>query len=87
MRSKRRSRENHQLAESSRAISVREAGRRGGRATVENQGMGFFKKIGKKGGQRTAKLYANLLKEFGRKGGRPRRPALDEPAVGERDQQ
>lgn len=71
-------------AESSGEITVREAGARGGRATLESQGVDFFKKIGKKGGQRTKELYGELLSGFGRKGGRPRRPALDE-SVGERD--
>lgn len=65
-------------------ITVAEAGRRGGRATLENQGADFFRRIGRKGGQRTAQLYRNLLSEFGRRGGRPRRPALNE-SVGEQD--
>lgn len=58
-------------------ISVQEAGARGGRATLANQGVDFFKRIGTKGGRRTAELYHDLLVEFGRKGGRPRRPSLD----------
>jgi len=65
-------------------ITVAEAGRRGGRATLENQGRDFFKRIGKIGGKRTAQLYGYLLKEFGKKGGRPRRPTLSEPR-GDRD--
>jgi len=64
-------------------ITVAEAGRRGGRATLENQGVDFFRKIGRKGGQRTAKLYSDLLKDFGRRGGRPRRPTLNETVGGE----
>jgi uncharacterized protein len=60
-------------------MTVKEAGRRGGNATRENRGRGFFKDIGKKGGQRTAELYRELLSEFGKKGGRPHRPALNEP--------
>ena len=59
-------------------ITVQEAGRRGGQATLKNQGREFFSQIGKKGGQRTAELYRELLSEFGKKGGRPRRPSLDE---------
>lgn len=59
-------------------LTVAEAGRRGGHATLANQGVDFFRKIGKKGGRRTAELYAHLLAEFGRKGGRPRRPSLAE---------
>lgn len=58
-------------------ISAAEAGRRGGHATLENQGVEFFRRIGKKGGQKTKELYGEFLKEFGKKGGRPRRPSLD----------
>jgi len=57
-------------------ITVREAGQRGGRATAERHGEDFFRRIGKKGGNRTAELYRHLLTQFGRRGGRPRRPAL-----------
>ena len=67
-------------------VTCREAGARGGRATVESQGTDFFKRIGRKGGQRTAELYRELLSEFGKKGGRPRCPTLDE-SMGERDHQ
>lgn len=67
-----------ELAEAPGGISVREAGARGGHATLESQGVDFFKRIGRRGGQRTAELYAELLKDFGKCGGRPRRPTLDE---------
>jgi len=67
-------------------ITVRQAGQRGGHATLERHGVGFFRKIGTRGGRRTKQLYAQLLREFGKKGGRPRRPTLDE-TVGERGQQ
>ncbi len=60
-------------------MSIKEAGRRGGRATLRKQGPEFFRIIGKKGGQRTAELYSELLKEFGKAGGRPRCPSIDEP--------
>lgn len=60
-------------------ISVQEAGRRGGESTLERRGTDFFREIGRKGGQRTAELYRGLLKEFGKKGGRPRRPSLNKP--------
>jgi len=66
-------------------ITVADAGRRGGRSTLEHHGAEFFREIGRKGGQRTAQLYAELLSEFGKKGGRPRRPALDK-RMGEEDQ-
>ncbi|GAI23841.1 unnamed protein product, partial [marine sediment metagenome] len=42
-----------ELAKVSGGISVREAGARGGRSTLEHQGVEFFREIGKKGGQRT----------------------------------
>lgn len=73
-----------EIIEAPEGISVKEAGRRGGRATVENQGVDFFRRIGRKGGERTKELYADLLREFGKKGGRPRRPTLGESA-GEQD--
>jgi len=57
-------------------ITAREAGARGGRSTLERRGVGFFPQIGRKGGRRTAELYGELLKEFGRRGGCPRRPNL-----------
>lgn len=66
-------------------LTVAEAGRRGGRATLESQGIDFFKRIGKKGGQRTKELYGELLSEFGKRGGRPRRPVLNE-SLGEKGQ-
>jgi len=52
MTSKRPSYEEIPPAEGSGRLTVQEAGRRGGRATLENQGAEFFKRIGKKGGQR-----------------------------------
>jgi hypothetical protein len=59
-------------------MTVQEAGRRGGKATLQNQGSEHFKKIGRKGGKRTARLYRDLLSEFGKRGGRPRRLTLKE---------
>ncbi|MFA5926972.1 MAG: Em GEA1 (EM1) [Patescibacteria group bacterium] len=37
-------------------ISVREAGRRGGRRTSETHGHEFYEEIGQKGGQRVREL-------------------------------
>jgi len=59
-------------------ITVDEAGRRGGNTTRERYGRDFYRRIGKLGGERTRELYAEALKEVGKRGGRPRRPALDE---------
>lgn len=66
-----------------RRITVSEAGRRGGIATLQKQGIEHFKKIGRKGGKRTAQLYRDRLSEFGKRGGRPRRPNLEESMEGE----
>lgn len=63
-------------------ISVKEAGRRGGKSTLERRGRAFFREIGARGGQKTAELYRDLLAEFGRKGGRPRRPNLEDSGRG-----
>ena len=62
--------------EKNRTIDVKEAGRRGGISTLRRRGRDFFRTIGKKGGDRTAELYKGLLKEFGKRGGRPSRPVL-----------
>jgi general stress protein YciG len=65
-------------------ITVREAGARGGRTTLERRGREFLREIAKKGGRRTAELYHDLLAEFGKRGGRPRRPTLNK-SEGEED--
>lgn len=64
------------MAENEEVMNVREAGRKGGNSTLKRWGLDFFRKIGSKGGKRTARLYKDLLKDWGRQGGRPRRPAL-----------
>jgi len=66
-------------------LTVAQAGRRGGSMTRDRYaGTDFYRRIGAKGGQRTKELYADLLSQFGKKGGRPRRPNLD--SAGERNQ-
>lgn len=57
-------------------MTVSQAGRKGGFATLQSQGIEHFKKIGQKGGKQTAKLYRHLLSEYGKRGGRPRLPKL-----------
>lgn len=57
-------------------LNVKEAGARGGQRTLERHGAAFYRKIGRKGGRRTKKLYGDLIREFGKRGGRPRRPSL-----------
>lgn len=70
--------EHQALEDFSKPMTVQEAGRRGGQATLQNQGREHFRKIGHKGGRRTAELYRELLSDFGKRGGRPRRPSLRE---------
>ena len=70
--------DNHTSRDIRKGMTVQEAGRRGGHTTLRNKGVEHFKKIGSKGGKRTAKLYQDLLSEFGKRGGRPRRPSLKE---------
>lgn len=61
-------------------LTVVKAGRRGGIATrTRFRGTNFYQRIGAMGGRRTATLYRDLLAEFGKRGGRPRRPALNKP--------
>ena len=64
-------------------ISVREAGRRGGIVTRERHGVEFYRQIGGKGGESTKRLYSHLFSELGKRGGRPKRPALNESVGGE----
>jgi len=57
-------------------ISAKEAGRRGGLATLNKKGRKFYQEIGKKGGLRTAELYKEVLSDFGKAGGRPKSPSI-----------
>jgi len=67
-------------------MSVREAGRKGGRTTRARYGAEFFQEIGAKGGKAVSERYTNEhFREIGRKGGRrvaeliARAKHLDEP--------
>jgi len=52
-------------------MSVREAGRKGGRTTRARYGPEFFAEIGAKGGRAVSERYSNEhFREIGRKGGR-----------------
>ncbi|MBA7691210.1 hypothetical protein ES703_99752 [subsurface metagenome] len=74
-----------EIIETSSAITVKEAGRRGGLSTsARYRSTGFYQRIGRMGGKKFAALYRDLLSEFGKRGGRPRRPSLNE-SVGEGD--
>lgn len=52
-------------------MSVREAGRKGGKTTRARYGAEFFQEIGAKGGKAVSARYSNEhFREIGRKGGR-----------------
>jgi hypothetical protein len=55
----------------SEPMSVRDAGRKGGRATRARYGPDFFAEIGQKGGKAVSQRYpSEHFREIGRKGGR-----------------
>jgi hypothetical protein len=58
-------------------LTVTEAGRRGGTTTRDRHGLDFYREIGTKGGESTKRLYGHLFSEYGKRGGRPRRPSLE----------
>jgi general stress protein YciG len=73
-------------------MSVREAGRKGGKTTRARYGPEFFQEIGAKGGKAVSERYSNEhFREIGRKGGRrvaeliARAKGMDEDAA--RDQE
>jgi uncharacterized protein len=52
-------------------MSVKEAGRKGGKTTRARYGAEFFQEIGAKGGKAVSERYSNEhFREIGRKGGR-----------------
>ncbi len=60
------------------AITVNEAGRRGGLTVFRARGCQFFAEIGKKGQRVMRARYPNMASQWGKKGGRPRKLKLDE---------
>lgn len=61
------------------AMSVTEAGRKGGRATAARRGPEFYREIGRKGGVATAEAHGPAFySAIGRKGGEAR---ADDPDV------
>jgi len=52
------------------AMTVREAGRKGGRTTKQRHGPEFYEAIGRKGGETTKKRHGpKFYERIGRKGG------------------
>jgi len=58
------------------AITVNEAGRKGGLAVLRNRGRQFYIEIGRKGQKVMRTKYPESASEWGRRGGRPRKPNL-----------
>ena len=79
-------------AENDGNMSVREAGRKGGKTTRARYGAEFFQEIGAKGGKAVSERYSNEhFREIGRKGGRrvaeliERAKRMDEEPQGQRE--
>ncbi len=68
------------------AMTVREAGRRGGRTTKARHGDGFYKSIGKKGGEATKQRHGHeFYEKIGRKGGQRMRELIAKAKRAQRD--
>jgi general stress protein YciG len=65
-------------AEAAEVISVNEAGRRGGLAVLRARGRGHFIELGRKGQRATRLRYPKMAAEWGKLGGRPRKPKLED---------
>lgn len=57
-------------------ITVVQAGQLGGQSTFRKYGREFFVKIGARGQEAMRHKYPGMASEWGRKGGRPRKPKL-----------
>lgn len=54
------------------------AGQRGGLATLRRYGISYFSELGKKGQKTLRQRYPGMARDWGRMGGRPRKPSLEE---------
>jgi len=59
-------------------VSVNEAGRRGGLAVSRTRGRRFFVAIGRKGQRAMRARYPDMASRWGKLGGRPKKPKLEE---------
>jgi general stress protein YciG len=57
-------------------ITVQEAGRKGGLTVLAERGREYFVEIGKKGQKSLRELYPAMAKEWGKKGGIPKKLKL-----------
>ena len=59
-------------------VSVNEAGRRGGLAVFRTRGRQFFAEIGRKGQRALRARHPNMASRWGKLGGRPKKPKLED---------
>jgi len=59
-------------------LTVAEAGRRGGLRLLQTRGRDHFVVIGRRGQVAMRRRYPDSAAEWGKLGGRPRKPTLDE---------
>lgn len=61
------------------AMTVREAGRKGGRATKARHGPEFYQSIGRKGGETTKERHGpQFYEKIGRKGGQTMKKLIEQ---------
>lgn len=60
------------------ALTVVDAGRKGGLVVLDRRGRSFFSEIGSKGQKVMRAKYPGMAREWGKLGGRPRKLKLDE---------
>jgi hypothetical protein len=58
--------------------SVKEAGRIGGLTVLQNRGRVYFAAIGKRGQAVMRQTHPGMASKWGKLGGRPRKPRLDD---------
>jgi general stress protein YciG len=58
------------------SISVVEAGRKGGLKVLSKKGRTFYSEIGKRGQQEMRRKHPGMASEWGKLGGRPKKPIL-----------
>ena len=59
-------------------LNVREAGRKGGQTVFRNRGREFYRQIGAKGQKEMRARYPDMASQWGKLGGRPRKPSLNQ---------
>jgi len=59
-------------------MNVIEAGRKGGLTVLRKLGREFYVNIGQKGQRSMRRKYPGMARVWGRRGGRPKKPNLDD---------